>query len=305
MAVTSPVAPPPRRRPRGPIPNRILWFAIPALAFYAFVVAVPTVQGAALAFTDWDGLSPAFEFVGLVNIVDVLKDPASFRALLNTVVIAVAFTLIQNVIGLGLALGVNSKIKSGNVLKVLFFAPAVMTPVVVAYLWQFMLAPQGPVNTALSGVGLESLTQVWLGEPSWALISIIVVLIWQFAGYSMVIYLAGLQGIPEEVIEASQVDGAGAWRRFRSIVLPLLAPAVTINLMLSMIGGLKVFDQVWVLTGGGPGGSTHTLTTLMFREAFTFGDYSGGVAMGLLLLVLVAAISAVQYRALLKREDNR
>lgn len=308
MAVTTPVAPPPsptRRRARGPVSNRILLFAIPALVFYAFVVLVPTVQGAGLAFTDWDGLSRTFDFVGLENVIDVLESPASFTALLNTVIIAVAFTVIQNIIGLALAMGVNSKIKSRNVLKVLFFAPAVMTPVVVAYLWQFMLAPQGPINTALRGVGLDALTQVWLGEPTWALISIIVVLIWQFAGYSMVIYLAGLQGIPEEVIEASQVDGAGAWRRFRSIVLPLLAPAVTINLMLSMIGGLKVFDQVWVLTGGGPGGSTHTLTTLMFREAFTFGNFGGGVAMGLVLLVLVAAISAIQYRALLKREGNR
>ena len=116
------------------------------------------------------------------------------------------------------------------------------------------------------------------------------------------IFLAGLQGIPEEILEASAVDGAGPIRRFTSVIFPLLAPALTINIMLSMIGALKVFDQVWVLTGGGPGGSTHTLSTLMFREAFTFGDFGRSVAMGLVLLVLVAAISIVQYRALLKRE---
>lgn len=285
--------------------RRTLLYAIPALVFYLFVVLVPTTQGATYAFTDWNGLSPDFSFVGLDNVIKVLQDPTSFKALTNTIVIAVSFTIIQNIIGLALALGVNSKIKSRNFLKVLIFAPAVMTPVVIGYLWQYMLAPAGPINTALEGAGLGALAQVWLGEPTLALGSIIVVLIWQFSGYSMVIFLAGLQGIPEELIEASAVDGAGPWRRFRSIVLPLLAPAVTINIMLSMIGGLKIFDQVWILTGGGPGGTTHTLSTLMFREAFTYGDFGKSVALGILLLVIVAAISIVQYRALITREDRK
>jgi raffinose/stachyose/melibiose transport system permease protein len=273
--------------------RRTLLFAVPALVFYVFVVVVPTTQGATLAFTNWDGLSPSFEFVGLDNVIKVLSDPSSFKAVLNTITIAIAFTIIQNAIGLALALGVNSKIKSRNFIKVLLFTPAVMTPVVIGYLWQFMLAPNGPVNEVLRAVGLGAFAQTWLGEPTWALVSIIVVLIWQFSG---------LQGIPEEILEASAVDGAGPVRRFTSVIFPLLAPALTINIMLSMIGALKVFDQVWVLTGGGPGGSTHTLSTLMFREAFTFGDFGRSVAMGLVLLVLVAAISVVQYRALLKRE---
>lgn len=291
-----------RRRVGGSMSRRTLVFAIPALAFYLFAVLVPTTQGATYAFTDWNGLSQNFSFVGIDNVVKVLSDPTSFKALTNTLIIAVVFTVIQNIIGLALALALNSKIRSRHVLKVLIFAPAVMTPVVVGYLWQYMLAPTGPVNSALEGLGLGALKQVWLGEPNLALGSIIVVLIWQFSGYSMVIFLAGLQGIPEELLEASAVDGAGPWRRFRSIVLPLLAPAVTINIMLSMIGGLKIFDQVWVLTGGGPGGTTHTLSTLMFREAFTYGDFGKSIALGLILLVIVAAISVVQYRTLVKRE---
>jgi raffinose/stachyose/melibiose transport system permease protein len=282
--------------------RRTLIFAVPALAFYLFAVLVPTTQGATYAFTDWNGLSKTFSFVGIDNIVKVLQDPTSFKALTNTLIIAIVFTVIQNIIGLALAIALNSKIKSRHFLKVLIFAPAVMTPVVVGYLWQYMLAPTGPVNSALEGLGLGALKQVWLGEPNLALGSIIFVLIWQFSGYSMVIFLAGLQGIPEELLEASAVDGAGPWRRFRSIVLPLLAPALTINIMLSMIGGLKIFDQVWILTGGGPGGTTHTLSTLMFREAFTYGDFGKSIALGLVLLVIVAAISVVQYRTLVKRE---
>jgi raffinose/stachyose/melibiose transport system permease protein len=281
-----------------------LLFAVPALVFYLFVIVVPTVQGTTYAFTDWDGLSSTFSFVGLDNVVSVLTDPASLKAIINTVIIAVVFTVVQNLIGLGLALGVNSRIKSRNVLKVLLFMPTVMTPVVIGYLWQFLLAPNGPVNSALEGIGLGSLTRAWLGDPTSALISIIVVLIWQFSGYSMVIFLAGLQGVPEEVLEASAVDGAGPLRRFWSVTFPLLAPAVTINLMLSIVGGLKVFDQVWVLTGGGPGNSTHTLSTLMYQDAFSFGEFGESVTLGLVLLVLVAVISIIQYRSLIGREGR-
>ncbi|QTV79326.1 carbohydrate ABC transporter permease [Microbacterium sp. NIBRBAC000506063] len=165
-----------------------------------------------------------------------------------------------------------------------------------------MLAPNGPVNTVLRSVGLDSFARTWLGDPNLALGSIIFVLVWQLAGYSMIIFLAGLQSVPEELIEAAAVDGAGPLRRFFNVVLPMLGPAITINLMLSMIGSLKLFDHVWALTNGGPGGLTHTLTTLMFREAFTYGSWGKGVSLGLVLLVIVLLISVVQYRMLLRRE---
>lgn len=297
-----------RRRPRASRPTAynntsLLLFAAPVMLIFAFIVVVPGVQGIVYAFTDWDGLSPSFSFVGFQNIIAVITDPQSQSALINTIVIAISYTVLQNVIGLLLALGVSSRIKSAGLLKVLFFAPVVMTPVVVAFLWQYILGERGPLNIVLRGVGLDALAQPWLGQPNTALASIVLVLIWQFAGYSMVIYLAGLQAVPEEALEAAELDGAGPLRRFWSIKLPLLAPAVTISVMLSLIGSLKVFDQIFVLTGGGPGGSTHTLATLMFREAFYFGDLSGGVAIGVVLLVLVTVISVVQYRVLLRRED--
>lgn len=275
---------------------------LPALLFYGFVMVIPTIQGSVYAFTDWDGLSSTFNFVGFDNIVAVLTTPSSLTAVINTVIIAVAFTVIQNIIGLALAIGVNSRIKSGNFLKVIFFMPAIITPLVVAYLWKYMLAPTGVVNSILAAVGLQDLQQSWLGTPEWALASIIGALIWQFVGYAMVIYLAGLQGVPAELMEAAAVDGAGKWRTFRSIVLPLLAPAITINLMLSMIGGLKVFDQVFAMTGGGPGGATNTLSTLLFKEAFSYGNFGGGVAMALILTVLVSVIAIAQYRGLARRE---
>lgn len=295
----------PVRRRRGAsrgLSRTVLLYTLPALAVYAFVVIIPTAQGSIYAFTDWNGLDPDYSFVGLDNVAKVLADPQAMRALMNTLVIAVCFTVIQNVLGLALAVAVNSKIKTRNVLKVLLFAPAVMTPVVVGYLWQYMLSPNGPINSALRAVGLDSLALTWLGDPTLALGSIIFVLVWQLAGYSMVIFLAGLQSVPEELVEAAAVDGAGPVRRFFHVVLPMLGPAITINLMLSMIGSLKIFDHVWALTGGGPGGLTNTLTTLMFREAFTYGSFGKAVALGLVLLVIVLVISLAQYRVLMRRE---
>ncbi|QFG26931.1 sugar ABC transporter permease [Actinomadura sp. WMMB 499] len=278
------------------------WFLIPALGLYAFVVVLPSARGATLALTDWDGLSPTRNFVGLSNFREMLEDPAALGALRQTLIIAVAVTVIQNALGLLLALGVHSRIKSRNVLRVFLFAPAVMTPVVTAALWKYMLAPDGAVNGLIAALGPDSWRRNWLGDPTLALWSVIGVIVWQFAGYSMVIFLAGLQSIPQEVHEAAAMDGATGWSRFRHVVLPLLAPAMTINLMLSIIGGLKLFDQVWVMTGGGPGTSTETLSTLIYKNAFQFNEYAYSVALAIVLTVFVAIFSGGQYGLLRRRE---
>jgi raffinose/stachyose/melibiose transport system permease protein len=299
--------------PSGAVPRRIrqkgirrgsTWFMIvPALVIYLFAVIVPSVRGGVLAFTDWNGLFPDYKFVGFDNFAKIFTTPASLGALWHTFFLAVAVTIIQNLIGLLLALGVNSRIKSRNVLRVLLFAPAVVMPVVVAYLWQYLLAPKGAVNTFFAAIGMPWLKPDWLGDDTLALWSIVLTVVWQFAGYSMVIFLANLQGVPEEVLEASALDGAGAVKRFWYIVRPLLAPSITINLMLSIIGGLKMFDQVWVLTQGGPGGATETISTLLYRNAFQFGEFGYGIALALVLTLFVAIVAGVQYRVIRQRND--
>jgi len=292
-------------RPRGgsrrpPAPS--WWFAVPALLLFAFVVLVPSARGVYYAFTDWDGLSPDFAFVGLGNFVEMANDPDAMQALWHTLVIAVAITVIQNGIGLLLALGVNSGIKSRNVLRVFLFAPAVITPIVTAYLWRNLLGPEGAVNSLLELVGLGSWRQNWLGDPDLALWSIVAVIVWQFAGYSMVIFLAGLQSVPKEIYEAAAIDGAGSARRFWSVIRPLLAPAFTINLMLSIIGGIKLFDQVYALTGGGPGHATDTLSTLIYKDAFTLGEFGYSIALAVVLTIVVAVFSTGQYLVLSRNE---
>jgi raffinose/stachyose/melibiose transport system permease protein len=275
---------------------------VPALVLFAFVVLVPSARGVYYAFTNWDGLDPHFKLVRLHNFADLAGDPTARQAIWHTVLIAIAITIIQNGIGLLLALGVNSMIKTRHFLRVLLFAPAVVTPIVTAYLWRNLLGPDGAVNSLLSAVGLGSWQQDWLGNPRLAVWMIVLVIVWQFAGYSMVIFLAGLQSIPREIYEAAAIDGSGPVRRFWSIVRPLLAPAITINLMLSIIGGIKLFDQVYALTGGGPGHATDTISTLIYKDAFTLGEFGYSIALAVVLTAIVAIVSGAQYAALSRNE---
>ncbi|MET8421808.1 carbohydrate ABC transporter permease [Streptomyces sp. NPDC005134] len=291
------VGPPGRRRATSP-----WWFAAPAMLLFAFVVLVPSTRGVYYAFTDWDGLDPDFAFVGLDNFTGLLRDADAVQAIWHTLLIAVAITVIQNGFGLLLALGVNTIIKTRHVLRVLLFAPAVITPIVTAYLWRNLLGPNGAVNSLLGTVGLTSWRQDWLGDPHLALWSIVGVIVWQFGGYSMVIFLAGLQSVPKEIHEAADIDGAGPIRRFWSITRPLLAPAFTINLMLSLIGGIKLFDQVYALTGGGPGHATDTLSTLIYKDAFTLGEFGYSIALAVVLTIVVAVASTGQYLVLSRGE---
>ena len=291
---------PVRSRRRGAAPP--WWFLAPALLLFTFVVLVPSARGVYYAFTDWNGLDPDFAVIGLDNFTAMADDPDALQAIWHTLLIAVAITVLQNGLGLLLALGVNTMIKSRNFLRALLFAPAVITPIVTAYLWRNLLGPDGAINSLLSAVGLDSWRQNWLGDPDLALWMIVLVVVWQFAGYSMVIFLAGLQSIPKEIYEAAAIDGSGPVRRFWSIVRPLLAPAITINLMLSIIGGIKLFDQVYALTGGGPGHATDTISTLIYKDAFTLGEFGYSIALAVVLTAIVAVASAGQYAVLNRNE---
>jgi raffinose/stachyose/melibiose transport system permease protein len=290
------------RRPRRSPASSVWWFVLPAAVLYAFAVLVPSLRGSAFAFTDWDGVSQTVNWVGFRQFTRLFSDPNALTAIKNTLLIAVAVTVIQNVLGLLIALGVNSGIKSRNILRVLIFAPVVITSIAVGFLWKNLFNPAGGINEILRSIGLGSWSQNWLGDPNVALGAIVCVAIWQFVGYSMVIFLAGLQGIPNELLEAASIDGAGPIRRFWSVVRPMLAPAITINVMLSIISGLKMFDQVFAMTQGGPGGATNTISTLIYSNAFALGRFSYGAALAVVLTIFVALVSAAQYWLLNRKE---
>ncbi|MFL6122206.1 carbohydrate ABC transporter permease [Actinophytocola sp.] len=279
------------------------WFAVPALLVYALVVLYPSGAGIVYAFTDWSGIGD-FSFVGLHNFTQLWSDDAARGSLLNTMLLTIAIVLVQNGIGLLLALGVHARIRSRALLRVIFFAPAVVSPVMVAFLWKYVYNPEpdAGLNGILGAVGLGGWRHDWLGDPDLALWSVAFMVVWQFAGYSMVIFLAGLESVPDNLHEAAAIDGAGRWQRFRHVTWPLLAPAVTVNVMLSTIGGLKLFDQVYAATGGGPGYASETLSTVLYKQAFVFGNYGYSTAIALVLALFVAAVSLVQIHFLRGRE---
>ncbi len=265
-------------------------FAAPALVVYAAVVLYPSVAGTLYAFTDWSGIGADRSFIGLENFRAMLHDDQAMGSIGNTLLLTVAVVVVQNGVGLLLALGVHAKLRSRALLRVVFFAPVVVSPVMVAFLWKYIYNPDPSAGLN----GLLGLRVDWLGDPSLALWSIAGTVVWQYAGYSMVIFLAGLEGVPKELHEAAMIDGAGAWQRFRYVTWPLLAPAVTVNLMLSTIGGLKLFDQVFAATNGGPGYATETLSTVLYKQAFVFGKFGYSTAVALVLAIFVAAVSLVQ-----------
>ena len=288
-----------RRRPAQGVPW--LW-VLPAVAVVLAFRYVATGAGTWYAFTDWDGISRSANWVGLDNFREILDDPASRGALENTVTLAVTFVITANVIGLCIALALHRTLKTRGLLRAVFFVPVVMSSLAVSYVWQFIFSFTGPLNRFLGAVGLESLQRAWTGDPTWALWTIFVVLVWQFVGLSMVMYLAGLEGIPEELDEASAVDGASTVRRFRKITLPLLAPAITVSVTLSTIYGLGVFDQVLAVTGGGPVDASETLATQIYKQTFAFGRFGYGTALSLVLTVLITALAVAQLVVLRARE---
>jgi raffinose/stachyose/melibiose transport system permease protein len=293
-----------RRRSRPhTVGRRLWWFVLPAAVFYIYIVVVPTVQGAAFSFTDWSSASTGKKFVGFDNFVSIFEGEAG-PAALRTLYIAFVCVVVQNVVGLGLAVLLNGAIRGRNAIRTIIFAPLVVSPLVVGYLFKYLFGPPdvGGVNVALGAIGLGQVD--FLGNPTSALWIIILVVVWQFTGATMVIYLAGLQGVPPELLEAAAIDGASAWQRFWHVTRPLLAPAITINLMLGLIGGLKIFDQIFALTGGGPAGQTKTISTLIYEMFSQFGEYGQSAALALVLAAAVAVLASIQFSVLRRQEKN-
>jgi len=279
-----------------------LLFLVPALGVYLIVLVYPMLRGTIYAFTNWNGLSPNYRFVGFANFIHLTGDAQVLAAISTTLIMAVSLVVLQTGIGLVLALALDHRLRSRNLLRTLFFMPVVLTPVVVSFVWQYLLSSRGPVNLLLAAIGLGGWQQDWLGNPRLAVCSVIALTLWQSVGIAMVILLAGLQGVPRELIEAAQIDGANPWQRFRHIVLPLLAPAITITVVLALIHGLKFFDQVFVLTGGGPGYATETLSTVIYKTSFQFTESGYGSSIALVFSVLVGGLVLATTHALRRRE---
>ena len=275
------------------------WWVIPAVVLVGAVIYLATAAGAFYAFTNWSGIGP-YEFVGVSNFVKVFQNPQLLGALTNTVVLAVGFVVFTNIIGLGFALALNRTLKTRYLLRTLIFMPVVLSPVAVSFVWKFIFAYNGPLNQILGDVGLGSLRHNWLAVPKLALGCVLVVMVWQAIGFVAVVYLAGLATVPAELEEAAAIDGAGAWRRFRRITLPLMRPAAVTMSMLSLIATFNSFDIIWILTQGGPNGQTTTMIIDTYKTAMGSRKYGEGAARAVVICVFVSIFCLVYFRAVRK-----
>lgn len=279
-------------------------FMAPALALYVAIIVYPLAQGLVLSVTD-SKVGNAGNFVGAANYVALASDDDVMRALAVTVAYAVVVVIVQNAIGLGLARALFMRPRLRQLGSTLILVPTLMSAVMAAFVWNSLLAPDGAINSLLKSLGLGTLTHVWLGDPSTALWAIALVNIWMFSGYSAAIFLAGYMNLPAELLDASSVDGASGWRRFVSVEWPLLAPATTVAVTLSLIGSLKIFELPLVMTNGGPAGSTTTLTMLIFAKIFGGqGSFAYGATIAVLLLVVVVLFAGVTQSLLRRREER-
>jgi raffinose/stachyose/melibiose transport system permease protein len=288
------------RRGRPLIAYGHWWWALPAIAAVVLIHYVATAGGAFYAFTDYTGIGD-FNFIGLENFQQIFDDPTMVGSLRNTLFLAFGFLIATNVVGLLLALALNRTLKTRYVLRALFFMPVVLSPLAVSFIWKFIFQFNGPLNAFLGAVGLESLQKTWLADPTLALWCVLFVMTWQTFGLVMVIYLAGLATVPLEIEEAAALDGAGTWSRFWHITVPSIRPSLVIASALMLIQGLRVFDQVMALTGGGPGGATETLATQVYKETFALSNFGFGAALALMLTVIILVFSVVQQLATRER----
>lgn len=286
--------------------NDIRWFlfVVPALVFYMIFIIIPALSSIYYAFTDWSG-GADYKFVGLNNFTEMFKDNMILTSFGNTALYSIFITIFQNIFGLFLALFMVKKLKGVNILRTMFFMPAIFSGLVLGYVWNFILEPNiGFVNNLLAALNLEFMQRPWLGDPFWARWMIIIEAIWQFSGYSMVIYIAGLQSIPLELYESASMDGVKGLKKFWYMTFPLIAPSFTINILLCTIGTLKTFDAVYALTGGGPGYATETIATMMYHLGFggSGSRWGYGTAMAIVMFLAIMIVSIIQTTFLRKRE---
>ncbi|HEV2784546.1 MAG TPA: sugar ABC transporter permease [Actinophytocola sp.] len=296
--------PRPRRRRASAWPRlwAFLTFGAPGLLVYICFVLAPILVSVGYSLTNYNPFRPPTRYVGLRNYRLLFEDPEFLNALRVTTILTVIVVVVPNVLGLAIALLLDRRGWLYNALRSVFFVPVVLSSVVVSIIWTRMMADDGVINQALRGLGVDR-PPGWLSDPDLAVYSLGVILSWQTLGFCVVVYLAGLQGVPRELIEAAAIDGAGPWQRFRKVTWPLLAPALTINTVVQLISAFKVFDHIQVITNGGPGeGTTASIAFTVLQVGFTANRQGYASAMAIVMLVIIAAASAVTLKLLQRRE---
>lgn len=270
-------------------------FIAPNFIGFFCLTLIPILFSFVLAFMKWDSANP-MEFVGLANFAKLPSDKTFRIALGNTFYYAIGTVPLTLISALGLALLLNQPIKGRAMFRSIFFFPYVASLVAIAVVWNMLFHPEmGPVNSILHALGVQNLPR-WSADIKWAMPTVIMMSIWKNMGYYMVVYLAALQGIPPELYEAATIDGAGAWSRFRNVTWPMLTPTTFFVSVMLVINGFKVFDQVYMMTQGGPGRSTMVLVYHIYNSAFIKFEFGYASAISTVLFLIVIVITIFQFR---------
>jgi raffinose/stachyose/melibiose transport system permease protein len=274
---------------------------LPAVLIMSAFIFYPFIQGIHFSFTNWDGYSEQYKMVGLEQYRRLLSDPVVLRTIGNTFIYGCGSTLLQNVVGLAYALFLDQKIRGKGIARTIVYLPIIISPLIMGYICYFLFQYDGgAANDILHVLGRAPLD--WLSNGSAAVWIITLVNTYQYMGISMVIYLAGLQAIPKEYLEAAALDGASGWSRFRQVTVPLLMPAITISVVYNVIGGLKLFDVIIAMTNGGPGNASQSLSTMMYNLYFAREDAGYAAALGNVMFLIITVVGLGLLRYLKRRE---
>ncbi|MDP9369712.1 MAG: sugar ABC transporter permease [Chloroflexota bacterium] len=274
-------------------------FLLPAFALYAVFMIYPFIQSIYLSFTDWNGATAVKNFVGLDNYTQLFNDELLWTALRHNIIWVVIGTIAPMVIGLLLAVLLGNRPRGFTLFRTVYFMPQVLSPVVIALVWGWIYNPVfGILNEGLDAVGLEAVSRGWIGDPDFALYAVLAAAIWAETGFVFVIFLAGLQNVSRDLLEAAMIDGANAWQRFWNVTVPQLANVINVVTALLLIGGFSVFDIIFVMTGGGPANATEVIATYTYKEAFTQNrvGYAATLSLVMTAISLIASIVFIRLR---------
>ena len=291
-----------RRRSRGRVRSSWIWFALPAIFLVGVFFAVPQLLNFRFAFSNWTSYSSKITWNGLDNFASLTDQGIFWPAVWVTIGYAVIAMLFQNIISLALAYALRDSNRLNWFFRSLFFIPVLLSPIAAGYIWRGLLAPQGPLNGFI-GIFSPGFDWAWLGEPSTALLAVAFIDAWKWIGLTTLVYVAGMNAVPRETIEAAVIDGTNAWRRFWSVIFPQLAPAFTFNLAVTLVGAFSAYDVIQATTGGGPGDSTRALNVLL-RQQWGLGFFGTGSAIGLAVTALVIVVAIPLVYTLRRREAN-
>ena len=282
---------------------RVVLLALP-LAVFAILVVWPLLSSFYYSFTNWNGFDSRYEYVGFRNFARIYTDKLFLNAAINTAIWMAAAIVLPTLLGLCLALLIDSRVPGGSLFKTVFYLPICLSAVVVGQIWVWIYQQDwGLLNTVIWAVTGEQPTIAWLARPATALGSVIVAWSWQQTGLSMVIYLAGLVSIQEELLEVCEIEGATTWQRVRLVIIPLLTPATIVVIALSVINSLKGFDILYIMTGGGPFHSSDTLAMHMYNESFKKYLMGYGSAISVVLFLIALTIIRIYFRQLRKLDE--